>query len=172
MFFVPPLRGIGGICLKKVLDMADLVLQRIIIVTMGFMLFFTFAQVVARYALHSSLTYSEELSRYLFVWTVFLGLPVVARRGGHMAVLAVSSRLRGGAAKVCTSLAYAISIVFMTIMIVQGAGMVLRTFEQLSPAMEIPMAYVYLAIPAGCFFMLCQLLVDLYAFLTKGGDTA
>jgi TRAP-type C4-dicarboxylate transport system permease small subunit len=89
-----------------------------------------------------------------------------------MAVLAVSSRLRGGAAKVCTSLAYAISIVFMTIMIVQGAGMVLRTFEQLSPAMEIPMAYVYLAIPAGCFFMLCQLLVDLYAFLTKGGNTA
>jgi len=158
--------------LKKVLDMADLVLQRIIIVTMGFMLFFTFAQVVARYALHSSLTYSEELSRYLFVWTVFLGLPVVARRGGHMAVLAVSSRLRGGAAKVCTSLAYAISIVFMTIMIVQGANMVLRTFEQFSPAMEIPMAYVYLAIPAGCFFMLCQLLVELYAFLTKGGDTA
>ncbi len=145
----------------------DGILQKIMIGTMAFMLFFTFIQVVARYLFESSLVYSEELSRYLFVWTVFLGLPVVAKRGGHMAVTALSSRLKGTAARAMSIAAYLIGIVFMATMVIQGFEMVQRTSQQLSPAMEISMSYVYLAIPIGCLFMMLQMISDLCVLLRK-----
>ena len=153
--------------MQRILDYMDCVLQKIIIGTMAFMLFFTFIQVVARYLFESSLVYSEELSRYLFVWTVFLGLPVVAKRGGHMAVTALSGRLKGAAARVMSIAAHLIGIVFMATMIIQGVEMVQRTSQQLSPAMEISMSWVYLAIPIGCLFMMLQMLSSLIALLRK-----
>ena len=99
--------------MQRILDCVDGILQKIIIGAMAFMLFFTFIQVVARYLFESSLVFSEELSRYLFVWTVFLGLPVVAKRGGHMAVTALSGRLKGAAARAMSIAAYLVGIAFM-----------------------------------------------------------
>ncbi len=158
--------------MQRILDFVDSVLQKIVIGTMAFMLFFTFIQVVARYLFQSSLVFSEELSRYLFVWTVFLGLPVVAKRGGHMAVTAVSGKLRGHAARIVSVAAYVVSIAFMILMIVQGVGMVERTSQQLSPAMEIRMSLVYLAIPIGCFFMAVRMIADLVGLLRGKGESA
>mgnify|MGYP001332683293 FL=1 len=158
--------------MQRILDFVDSVLQKIVIGTMAFMLFFTFIQVVARYLFQSSLVFSEELSRYLFVWTVFLGLPVVAKRGGHMAVTAVSGKLRGHAARIVSVAAYVVSIAFMILMIVQGVGMVERTSQQLSPAMEIRMSLVYLAIPIGCFFMAVRIIADLVGLLRGKGESA
>ena len=153
--------------MQRILDCMDRILQKIMIGTMAFMLFFTFIQVVARYLFESSLVYSEELSRYLFVWTVFLGLPVVAKRGGHMAVTALSGRLKGTAARTMSIAAYLVGIVFMATMIIQGFEMVQRTSQQLSPAMEISMSWVYLSIPIGCLFMMLQMVSDLCALLRK-----
>ncbi len=153
--------------MQRILDCVDGILQKIIIGAMAFMLFFTFIQVVARYLFESSLVFSEELSRYLFVWTVFLGLPVVAKRGGHMAVTALSGRLKGAAARTMSVAAYLVGIAFMATMIIQGVEMVQRTSQQLSPAMEISMSWVYLAIPIGSFFMMLQMVSDLIALLRK-----
>ena len=153
--------------MQRILDCVDGILQKIIIGAMAFMLFFTFIQVVARYLFESSLVYSEELSRYLFVWTVFLGLPVVAKRGGHMAVTALSGRLKGAAARTMSIAAYLVGIAFMATMIIQGVEMVQRTSQQLSPAMEISMSWVYLSIPIGCLFMMLQMVSDLCALLRK-----
>ena len=103
----------------------------------------------------------------MILWTVFLGLPVVAKRGGHMAVTALSGRLKGTAARTMSIAAYLVGIVFMATMIIQGFEMVQRTSQQFSPAMEIPMSWVYLAIPIGCLFMMLQMVSDLIALLRK-----
>ena len=46
----------------------------------------TFAQVVFRYGLGASLSWSEEFARYVFVWIIFIGTSVATRRGQHIMV--------------------------------------------------------------------------------------
>ena len=84
-----------------------------------------------------------------------------------MAVTALSGRLKGAAARMMSVAAYLVGIVFMATMIVQGVEMVQRTSQQLSPAMEISMSWVYLSIPIGCLFMMLQMVSDLCALLRK-----
>jgi len=45
-----------------------------------------FLQVIFRYFLLQSLSWSEEVARYLFVWLTFLGASVVARSRSHIMV--------------------------------------------------------------------------------------
>ena len=56
-----------------------------------------FGNVVLRYAFDSGITVSEELSRFAFIWLVFIGAVVAMHEGAHLGVDTVVSRLpRGG----------------------------------------------------------------------------
>jgi TRAP-type C4-dicarboxylate transport system permease small subunit len=65
------------------------------------MVVLVFGNVVLRYAFNSGITVSEELSRWLFVWLVFLGAVVAMKEHGHLGVDMVVSRLPDGGKKVC-----------------------------------------------------------------------
>jgi TRAP-type transport system small permease protein len=109
----------------------------------------TFTQVVFRYGLNSSLSWSEELSRYLFVWTIFIGASVASRRRQHILVevliVQFPTRLRGWA----DSLAVIISIVFFAIFAYVGCLLIQNAWQQYSTALEIRIAWVYAAAPLG-----------------------
>ena len=61
------------------------------------------------------------------------------------------------------------SIAFLIIMVYQGIRMISLASWQTSPAMEIPMSYVYIAIPLGCAAMLLVALDELVEIL-RGGN--
>ena len=58
------------------------------------MLLTIFIQVLARYVFHHSLAFSEELARYLFVYTAFFGTAVVSKNDGHIVMEALTSKLK------------------------------------------------------------------------------
>ena len=43
-------------------------------------------QVVLRYAFNSSIDWSDEISRLLFVWSMFLAIPLGIREGAHVGI--------------------------------------------------------------------------------------
>ena len=45
-----------------------------------------FVQVVMRYVFHSSLTWSEEMARYLFVWLVYFSVAYTAKKEAHIRI--------------------------------------------------------------------------------------
>jgi TRAP-type C4-dicarboxylate transport system permease small subunit len=53
---------------------------------MSFLIVLMFIQVVFRYFLGRSITWSEEVSRLLFIWTVFLGIDLAAKYNRHIRV--------------------------------------------------------------------------------------
>ena len=45
-----------------------------------------FIQVIARYIVHNSLTWSEEIGRYTFVWITFFGTALAVKERSHVAL--------------------------------------------------------------------------------------
>ena len=78
--------------------------RAVIIVLLAAMVAVTATQVFFRYALNQPLTWSEELSRYLFIWIVFLATWAAFRQGLHLGVNAVTGdpdTLRGRLPAAC-----------------------------------------------------------------------
>lgn len=156
---------------QTLFDGLDKVLKFLVIIGNGLMLLLVFGQVVTRYIFNYTPSFGEELARYLFVWVVFLALPLVAKSGGHMAIETLTSRVHGATLKLLNILADIFTIVFLLIMVVCGVEMVMRTSYQTSPAMMIPMSWVYCVIPFGCAVMLLYVVINLVNVLkTPAGD--
>ena len=120
--------------------------------------------VVFRYILKAPLPWSEELARYLMVWGASLGASVAYREGTHIAITLFVDKLHGETGKVITWFTQIIIIVFMAIVMVEGFILVSKLSGQTSPAMEIPMAWPYLAIPVGCLLILFE---AIFMFFSK-----
>jgi TRAP-type C4-dicarboxylate transport system permease small subunit len=128
------------------------------------------AQVICRYLLGASLTWSEEASRYLLIWITFLGGSIAFKRGMHTGFDAVSRALSPGgkrAARLATLLAI---VTFLVIVGLKGMELSLFNMAQRSPAMRLPMGIVYLAIPTGCLFMLVYAVAQLADLVRKRSD--
>lgn len=131
-----------------------------------------FLQVVYRYVLGESLSFSEELARYMFIWSVAMGSALALRTRSHIGVEILVERLPkslGTPAKIFASL---VSLAFYGLLVWYGFEMVFETMDQDSAALELPMGYVYLAVPLSAIVLfICEIknvLDDLFG--TKGDD--
>ncbi len=141
------------------------ILKILVTTAIGMMLSIVFLQVISRYVFSFTPSFAEELSRYLFVWVVFLSLPLVAKNGGHMAIETLTSRIKGKKLKVCRVLADIFTITFLVVMIWNSVRMVQIAHFQTSPALILPMSYVYSVIPFGCTIMCMYVIHDFITLL-------
>ena len=124
-------------------------------VIMGLMGLITIAQVIFRYVLSYSLDWPEELGRYLFIMSVYLGASLAERYDRHLAV----TILRTNKNKVISQMACLagpfFTIVFTALMTVWGVQMTVFVYEtgQSAPALQIPMYLLYAVMPLSFFFM-------------------
>jgi TRAP-type C4-dicarboxylate transport system permease small subunit len=70
------------------------------------MVVLVFGNVVLRYGFNSGITVSEELSRWLFVWMVFLGAIVAMRRRAHLGMDSIVERLPEAGKKACFAVSH------------------------------------------------------------------
>ena len=81
-----------------------------------------FINVVMRYGFGSGIAASEELSRLLFVWMVFIGATAAYPAGEHMAFTALVGALRGKPkAFLATTLAIRLLVILACCLIAWGA---------------------------------------------------
>lgn len=131
-------------------------LEFLIGVLLAEMILVGFAAVVARYLLSSlvSLYWAEEVIRYSFIWSVFLVSPLVIRRGANLELDIFVQWLSPRAQRVVSLVNGGVILVFLVVLVVQGMVMVRVNLGQLSSALEISMAWIYLAVPVGGLLML------------------
>ena len=65
------------------------------------MVIMVFGNVVLRYGFNSGITFSEEMSRFVFMWLTFIGAIVAMREGSHLGVDTLVSRLSRTGKKIC-----------------------------------------------------------------------
>lgn len=77
---------VGGAVTRTAMAMVDRVINLIISLLYAVIIVAMFAQVLFRYGIGSPLSWSEEISRYMFVWLCYLGAYVAVLRNAHVGV--------------------------------------------------------------------------------------
>lgn len=88
-----------------------LVLEAAIVLFLVAMTIMVFGNVVLRYGFDTGIVFSEEVSRYLFVWVIFLGAIVVMRDDSHMRVDIVLLKLPPFWRRACALLSAALMLI-------------------------------------------------------------
>lgn len=147
----------------KLLKWLDNSLEEILLVFFSsVMVAVIFLQVVMR-QLNSSLSWSEELARYCFIWLVYIGISYGVKKDRHIKVDVALLLLKDRGKIILTIIANLLFIMFAIFVIRYGYDIAsqLLVFGQKSPANQIPMGLVYMATPIGMGLTLIRLIQNL-----------
>lgn len=109
-----------------------------------------FLQVVMR-TMGNSLSWSEELGRYCFIWLVYIGISYGVKKQRHLKVDVVMMLLKQKGRIVMNIFSNLLFLAFCILAVYYGTdiAMKLLNYGQKSPALQIPMGIVYMAAPLG-----------------------
>jgi TRAP-type transport system small permease protein len=106
----------------------------------------TLAQVIWRYILDDPLQWSEEVARYCFVWVTLLGASALLRVSDGHPRIDTLWHLGGRHVRSALDLfSRAMVILCSAAIAFGGLRMMQLNWEQRSPSLEIPMAWIYLS---------------------------
>lgn len=136
-----------------------LVEEKIIAFVLCLMVVMVAAQVLSRYVIHKSLSYTEELVRYFFVWITFLGASAAAFRGRHLSLSGSLHIVPARVKKWLNYLSGCAALLFTGLLIVFGIKIVLLQIKtgQTTAAMGLPMWIIGLAVPVCSFVLMVRL---------------
>ena len=130
------------------------------------------AQVFVRYLTTSSLTWSDEASRYLMVYMIFFGMVVLVKERRHVAVPNLVDALPPKVKKAVLFISYIIQLLFFSAM-VYGYTLIQKTASlRTSAALFIPMNIVYICIPITGALMASYIIRDIAELIRGGNDNA
>ncbi len=138
--------------------------------TMAIMTVLVFIQVIMRYVFSNSLSWSEEMARFIFLWLSWIGASYAVKERSHFRVEMFANMIKG---KNRVTFEYFILIVwfaFSFILTLLGTQLVIFLFDtgQRSAAMELPMTLPYASVPVGCALMCVRLIVEMYKIHKHG----
>jgi TRAP-type C4-dicarboxylate transport system permease small subunit len=117
----------------------------------------TFLQVVFRYVVNLSLSWADELARYVFVWLVFSGLVMSFARGEHAIMNFVVDLYRGKFKSFMFALIDILIFGLFVVLTISGIMLMNVSVGQSTAGLGIPKMVVYAALPFGSVMMLIEL---------------
>jgi len=146
--------------LNKLSNFIDWLIIRLVFILMLCLVITTTLQIVFR-VFFDALTWSEELSRYFLVWITFFAATIAYKRGSHIAINFVVVKLESKFKFLITIFQYIVSILFFSILFYYSWKMIQLQFFQTSPAMSLPMQYIYSCITISMIIMIIHALAAL-----------
>lgn len=118
-------------------------------------------QVFMRYVMGDSLTWSEELARYMFIWATYIGAAYGVKAKAHVSITFVTERLPENIRHISNIFAYLLFLAFAFLVVKDGFVLIAKIFKlgQVSSSLGIPMGWVYLG-PVTGFTLICWRLLQ------------
>jgi tripartite ATP-independent transporter DctM subunit len=126
-----------------------------------------FAGVVSRFVLHRPLVWSDELAAILFLWLAMLGATTALRRGEHMRMTALVSRLTPSRRAVMEAVATTACLAFLALVVWPAWQYAADERAITTPALEISNIWRAAALPTGIVLMATFALLRMLRFTSR-----
>jgi len=156
---------------RTLLDYVAKIAELVMVSLATLMVILVSYQVFQRYVLHYTPPWSEELSVYLMIWFGIIGIAVGVRRNAHMALNFFADLMPLRVQNTLTYVRYLLILIYCGFLTAEGIKMVDLTMSQRSPAMGMPVGFVYLALPVSMVLIILFTLESAgKAIRKKGGQ--
>ncbi len=146
----------------------------ILIVTYTAMLLIATAQVFFRYVINYSLSWSQDLLTYMFIWSVFIGVALAVKKRRHIRVELIHIIIPNKWKKIVNVFA---NLAFMFFCAVVGYYSVNKVYKlifvnpQISESTGLSMWMIQIAVPLGFLLTIYRLIIDTKLLLTESEAT-
>ena len=135
--------------MKRFIDLTHRLLTWLMVGTIAVLIVPVTLQIISRYtALIPSWIWTEELSRFMFIWMVMLGAMIGVREGSHFEV-DVWPELKPRAGALLRIVSNLFVLVFALVFVWWGIEFVRFGWNQNSELAELPMAFIFMAWPVS-----------------------
>lgn len=137
------------------MKLIDKIEEYLCIACLAVMTVLVFANVLSRYVLHMSLSFSDEITTYLFVLLSMMGTAIAAKRRAHLGLSLLTDALPPSARRILAIFSYSVATVFSAALFYYGILMVIneRMLGQVTASMQWPEWIYGTFIPFGAFFV-------------------
>jgi TRAP-type C4-dicarboxylate transport system permease small subunit len=110
-------------------------------------------QVLFRYVLHQPSPWTEELARYLFIWVSMIGAAYGVNMQAHFGFDLLVKKMSPRMQRAGHYLIQCCMMMLVFVLVVYGLRMVRVVSFQVTPALQMPMRYVYYSLPVAGLLM-------------------
>jgi len=139
---------------SKFLDVLERVEKLFLVVTVAVMLLVMIYQVILRYVFSAANAWSEELTRYLFIFQVMVAASVAIRRNSHLQIDVLLNCMKPRLKKISTIISTLVGIGFLCFLLRYSLDLVQTGASNLSVGLRVPMSVPYTCLPIGTVLML------------------
>lgn len=128
----------------------DKILGRFLVLLMALMVMAVLWQIFSRYLANNPSSFTEELSRYLFIWIGILGAAYASGQQTHLAIDILPPKLNPvNRIRLRVGINILIILFCLTVLVIGGGNLVYvnHILGQSSAALHLPLSFVYLVVP-------------------------
>ena len=125
--------------------------------------------VIARYVMHSSFAWAEEISYLGFNWAVFFGICVVYRNQGLISIDVLVDHLPQKVQRVVQTLTFAVVGLANIALVIWGFQLAIQGMARTTASLAIPYFWMYIEIPIACLILMLCSFHNCYICL-RGGE--
>ncbi len=151
----PPSSGI-----ERIGTLIDGLVNRLAIVLFVILFAAVLAQILLRYVFGNPLTWSEELSRYLFIWIALLGWTLASRNRTHIAVRLFLEMMPPAMRLGVEILNAGLVALFAVLLAILGTKLAISSGDVPTITLFFTFGVVYAAVPVAACLLILQAVRD------------
>ena len=143
--------------------------KTVLIILTIFMFITVTYNVFMRFVINQSVGWADELSRFIFIWISFLGAVLAYKKDEHVGLSFLVDKIRSPRVRRGIGILQQSLILGLLVLLTYFGYHSSTTVMNVSPALSIPMSWVYLIVPF-CGFLMCMMAIYKLIALFRGAD--
>lgn len=140
--------------ISQVFDFYNRIVEIVSILVLVFVTITVFVSVVSRYIFTTPLEWSEEISRYAFIWVVFLGFAIAEKSGDHFRIEYFANKFPIKFRIVLEVFLNVLIFGALYLLLLQGIQYFNQGKSGISTVVQMPLNYIYIALPVSVVLMM------------------